>query len=62
MAIVICGDFEPEEILEEVKKRIIKNEKKELPKRIYPQEQEEINEKEKIVDMKLSNPMFVVRI
>ena len=62
MAIVICGDFNPEEILEDFKKRIIKNEKKELPKRIYPQEQEEINEKEKIVDMKLSNPMFVVRI
>ena len=58
MGIAICGDFEPEEILEEIKKRIIKHENKELPKRIYPQEPEEINEKEKIVDMNLSNPMF----
>lgn len=55
-----AGDFEPEKILEEIKKRIIKSEKKELPKRIYPNEPEEINEKQKIVDMKLSNPMFAI--
>lgn len=60
MAIAICGDFEPKEILEEIKKRIIHKEKKEVPKRIYPNEPEGINEKEKVVDMKLSNPMFGV--
>ena len=60
MTIVVCGDFEPEKILEEIKKRIIHKEKKEVPKRIYPNEADEINEKEKIVDMKLSNPMFAV--
>ena len=34
MAMVICGDFEPKEILDEIKKRLIKTENKELPKRI----------------------------
>ncbi len=62
MAIVVCGDFEPEKLIEEIKKRIIKHEKKEIPKRIYPKEPEEICEKEKIVNMNLSNPMFAVRI
>jgi len=60
MIMCISGDFEPEKILEEIKKRLIKHENKELPKRIYPNEQEEINEKEKIVDMKLSNPLFAI--
>ncbi len=60
MAMAICGDFEPEKILEEVKKRIVNKEKKDVPKRIYPDEPEEINEKEKIVDMNLSNPMFAI--
>lgn len=62
MAIVICGDFVPEEILDEIKKRIIKKENKEVPERIYPEEPETIFEKEKIVDMKLSNPIFGIRI
>lgn len=60
MLITICGDFEPEKILQEVKKRIINNENKEIPKRVYPNEPEEINEKEKIVNMNLSNPMFML--
>ncbi len=60
MAIAICGDFEPEEILQEIKKRITKTENKEIPKRIYPEEPEGINEKEKCVKMNLSNPMFAI--
>ncbi len=60
MVMVICGDFVPEEIIEEIKKRITKKENKVLPKRIYPNEPEEINEKEKIVKMELSNPIFCV--
>ena len=58
MAMAICGDFEPEKILEEIKKRVTIKENKELPKRIYPKEQEEVNEKEMIVQMELSNPTF----
>ncbi|MCI8518698.1 MAG: insulinase family protein [Clostridia bacterium] len=60
MALVVCGDFEPWEILEEIKKRLIKKENKEAPKRIYPNESSEINEKEKCVEMKLSNPLFAI--
>lgn len=60
MVMVICGDFEPNQILEEIKKRITIKENKELPKRIYPVEQEEINEKEKVVKMELSNPLFAI--
>lgn len=60
MAIAICGDFEPEKILEEIKKRIIKKEPKKVPERIYPKEPEEINEKEKKVNMNLNNPMFAI--
>ena len=60
MAMCICGDFEPEEILEEIKKRITIKENKESPKRIYPEEPDEINEKEKKVKMELSNPIFAV--
>ncbi len=60
MGIAICGDFEPEKILEEIKKRIIKTENRELPKRIYPDEPDEINEKEKTVNMNLSNPIFTI--
>ena len=60
MAMCICGDFEPENILEEIKKRITIKENKEAPKRIYPNEPEEINEKEKKVKMELSNPIFAI--
>ncbi len=58
MAIAICGDFEPEEILGEIKKRITNTEKKEVPKRIYPDEQDAVFEKEKCVKMDISNPLF----
>ena len=60
MAMCICGDFEPEAIIEEIKKRITIKENKETPKRIYPNEPEEINEKEKKIKMELSNPMFAI--
>ena len=60
MAMVICGDFVPEEIIEEIKKRITINTNKELPKRIYPNEPEEINQKEIEVKMELSNPIFCI--
>lgn len=60
MAMAICGEFNPEEILEEIKKRITIKENRELPKRIYPEEPETINEKEKIVKMELSNPIFAI--
>ena len=60
MAMVICGDFDPEEVIEEIRKRITIKENKELPKRIYPKEAEEINQKEIIIKMQLSNPLFAI--
>ena len=60
MLMVVCGDFVPEELIEEIKKRITKNENKSLAKKIYPNEPQEINEKEKTVTMDVNNPLFVI--
>jgi len=60
MAIVLCGDFEPEKILEEVKKRLLKKEAIGEIKRIYPEEREEIYKKEITVEMEVSNPLFIL--
>ena len=60
MLMVVSGDFVPEELLKEIKKRIIKNENVSEIKRIYPEEPEEINEKKKEVTMDVNNPLFVI--
>ena len=62
MAMVVCGDFEPEKLLEEIKSRLIKIEPKGKIKRIYPEEPEEIV-KEKIEQkMEVSRPLFTIGI
>ncbi len=60
MTMAICGDFEPEEILEEVKKRLIPKESQGEIKRIYPAKEEKIHQKEKEVQMEVSTPMFMI--
>ena len=60
MLMVISGDFVPEELLEEIKKRIIKSENASEIKRIYPEEPEEINLKKKTVEMDVNNSLFVI--
>lgn len=60
MLFIACGDFEPENLIEEIKKRITKNEKTGEIKRIYPKEQEQIVEKEKIEIMDVANPIFAI--
>lgn len=60
MLMVVCGDFVPEELLEEIKKRVIKNENIPEIKRIYPEEPKEINQKQKKVEMDVNNPLFVI--
>lgn len=62
MVLVLCGDFEPEAILEEVKKRIVEKEKIEEIKRFYPEYTKGINEKQKEVAMEISMPIFMVGI
>lgn len=59
---VITGDFEPENLLEEIKKRIVNNENKGEIKRIYPKEPDEINKVKEIVSMDVNNPIFVIAI
>ena len=62
MAMVICGDFEPEEILKEVKKRLIpKNANGEI-KRIYPEEPESIVQQKVEQKMEVNTPLYVIGI
>lgn len=62
MAMVICGDFEPEKILQEVKNRLIPNNQKGEIKRIYPDEPDTIV-KEKIEQkMEVSQSLYSIGI
>ena len=60
MLMVVSGDFVPEELIEEIKKRLIKKENNIEVKRIYEEEPIEINEKQKVVTMDVNNPLFVI--
>ena len=60
MLMVVAGDFVPEDLIEEIKKRLIKKENNTEIKRIYKEEPKEINEKQKIVTMDVNNPLFVI--
>ena len=60
MAMVLCGDFVPEELIKEVKKRLIKKENISEIKRIYPEEPKEINQKEMKIKMEVNNPLFSI--
>ena len=60
MVMVLCGDFKPEEILEEVKKRLVERPKQGEIKRIYPKEEENINKEYKESIMEVSKPIFMI--
>ena len=60
MTMVICGDFKPEEIVNEIKKRLIPKEKIGEIQRIYPKIEKGVNKKETQVQMEVSNPLFVI--
>ena len=60
MVMCICGDFEPEKIIQEVKNRLIPREKMEEIKRIYPEEPKGINKKEKEANMGINLPTFMI--
>lgn len=62
MALVIAGDFKPEEILEEIKKRLIKKETKGEIKRIYPEEPEKIVKEKIEQNLEVSTPLFTIGI
>lgn len=60
MLMVVSGDFIPEDLIQEIKKRLIQKENNTEIKRIYEQEPKEINEQQKIVNMDVNNPLFVI--
>ena len=60
MVMCFAGDFNPEDLLEEVKKRLKDTEKHGEIKRIYPEEPEEIVQKEVVKQMEVSMPIFVI--
>ncbi len=60
MTMVVCGDFVPEELLEEIKKRITRNEAQGEIKRIYPPQEDKINMEYKEVEMEVSKPIFAI--
>lgn len=60
MLMVVSGDFAPEDLIKEIKSRLIKKDNNTEIKRIYPEEPEEINEKQKKVEMDVNNPLFVI--
>ena len=63
MVMCVVGDFVPEELIEEIKKRIVKKEKPlgEI-KRIREEEPEKIVRKEISAEMEVSMPLFVIGI
>ncbi len=62
MVLVVAGDFEPEKILEEVKKRLVDKESNGTIKRVYPEEPESIV-KEKVEEkLEVSRPVYAIGI
>ena len=62
MVMCFSGDFVPEELIEEVKKRLVEKPKQGEIKRIYEEEPEKIVQKEIKDKMEVSIPIFVIGI
>ena len=60
MVIVACGDFDAEELLMEIKKRVVMKKSHQKITRVYENEPESINEKQKTINMEVSIPIFIV--
>ena len=60
MVLTVVGDFEPEAILAEIKKRLKDNEVRGEITRIYPEEKLEINKKYAEKQMEVSLPLFMI--
>lgn len=60
MVLTVVGDFEPEAILAEIKKRLKDNEARGEITRIYPEEKQEINKKYVEKEMEVSLPLFMI--
>lgn len=62
MVMCFCGDFNPEDLIKEIKNRLIEKQAQGEIKRIYEEEQEQIVEKRKEKAMEVSMPIFVIGI
>ncbi|HOZ54883.1 MAG TPA: pitrilysin family protein [Clostridia bacterium] len=63
MVMVVCGDFEPEKLVKEIRKRIKNNQYDQGEiERIYPEESKEIAKKSNTVKMEVSTPLFMIGI
>ena len=60
MVMVVCGDFEPEKLLEEIKSRLIEKPEQGEIKRIYPEKEDKINMPYKEEKMEVSLPIFAI--
>lgn len=60
MTLVVCGDFKPEELIEEIKKRLKHKENQGEIKRVYEIEEDSINKKSKETNMEVSVPIFMI--
>ena len=60
MVMVVCGDFKPEEILNEIKSRLVTKEEQGEIKRIYPKSETGLNKKFKETTMPVSKPIFLI--
>ena len=60
MVLAVSGDFEPEEILEKIKKRLLPKEKVGEIKRIYPPYEDKINKKEIKQKLDINMPLFMI--
>ena len=62
MVMVLCGDFEPEALMEEVKSRLIDKKANGEIKRIYPEEPTDIVKEKIEQNMDVSQPLFTIGI
>ena len=62
MVLVICGDFVSEEMLEEVKKRLVTTKANGEIKRIYPEEPEKIVKERVEQKLEVSTPIYTIGI
>lgn len=60
MAIVICGDFEPESLIYEIEKRLTLKNNQEKVERIYEEEPQKIVEESIESEMNISQPIFAI--
>ena len=62
MAMVVCGDFEPEAMLAEIKRRLLNIKASGEIKRIYPEEPENIVKDYVEQNMEVSRPLYAIGI